>query len=230
MTAAPHTPDDPLLAAELALSLLEGDEARAARTRLLNDRDFAAEVQAWEEHLASLEDPADALSPSPSAKRALDARLFGAAQRPRWWGWPAFGIGSALTAAALIAFIVIDPFAPPPKKFGPANVAVAELAATDGSLRMTAVLNHADRTVYLAMAGAGAATGRAYQLWGLPAQGNPVSIGVLPAGENASFVAPAVLVPELPGLRIAISDEPAGGSPTGQPTGPVLAVGELVEF
>lgn len=65
--------------------------------------------------------------------------------------------------------------------------------------------------------------GKSYQLWLLPAGGPPVSLGVLP--ERGAIDIP--LDGDLPtrlltAAGIAVSLEPAGGSPTGQPTGPVV--------
>ena len=233
MSDRPDIPEreDPLLAAEAALRLLEGSEARAAERRRVADPAFDREVEAWEARFAELALDIDEVVPPAAAKAGLDARLFGVPKAERrGWFWPGFGLASFASALALAAVLVFDPFAPPqPRQFGPANVAVAELVAEDASIRLTAVLDHDTGTMYMTQR-AGAEPGRSLQLWGLPADGDPVSIGVLPATGPAEFAAPAVLVPELPGLVVAISDEPEGGSPTGQPTGAILAVGELIEF
>lgn len=235
MSDRPDIPeaDDPLLAAELALRLLEGEEAQAAARLRVTDAAFDAEVSAWEARFAELALDIDEVMPPAAAKAGLDARLFGHPEKEQSRGsfWPGFGVASFVSALALAAVLVFDPFAPPaPRQFGPANVAVAELVAEDASFQLTAVLDHDTGTMYLTQSQGGAAPGRSLQMWGLPADGDPVSIGVLPASGPAEFQAPRVLVPELPGLIVAISDEPEGGSPTGQPTGAVLAVGELIEF
>jgi anti-sigma-K factor RskA len=67
---------------------------------------------------------------------------------------------------------------------------------------------------------------RAYELWALPENGRPpVSLGLLPRSgtlrRSLSAVQRAAL---LSSNHIAVSLEPAGGSPTGSPTGPVLYV------
>jgi anti-sigma-K factor RskA len=66
------------------------------------------------------------------------------------------------------------------------------------------------------------------ELWVLPAQGNPVSLGLLPRTGDARRVLTAAQRAALAGAKqLAVSLEPTGGSPTGLPTGPVLHVAEL---
>ncbi|RVC43305.1 anti-sigma factor, partial [Mesorhizobium sp. M4B.F.Ca.ET.088.02.2.1] len=56
----------------------------------------------------------------------------------------------------------------------------------------------------------------------------PVSMGVIPAGQITHMaVTPAVEQKLAQGAVLAVSVEPVGGSPTGQPTGPVVAAGDL---
>jgi anti-sigma-K factor RskA len=82
----------------------------------------------------------------------------------------------------------------------------------------------AERTLHITVVGAPAAQpGRSYELWMLPEGGVPVSLGVLPErGEQAVALADAALAVLAGASALAVSLEPAGGSPTGQPTGPVL--------
>ena len=69
----------------------------------------------------------------------------------------------------------------------------------------------------------------AYELWALPRDGKPaVSLGLMPRNGKVERALTAVQRNGLLGSnRIAVSLEPAGGSPTGQPTGPVLFVAEM---
>ena len=55
----------------------------------------------------------------------------------------------------------------------------------------------------------------------------PDSLGVLPQDAASRITLPEALRGKLVGSVLAISDEPEGGSPTGAPTGAVLATGEL---
>ena len=66
----------------------------------------------------------------------------------------------------------------------------------------------------------------AYELWALPEKAKPpVSLGLLPRlGILKRELSAAQRVALLNSRHVAVSLEPAGGSPTGSPTGPVLYV------
>ncbi len=69
---------------------------------------------------------------------------------------------------------------------------------------------------------------RVPELWLLPADRPPVSLGLLePAGDNRRPLTPEVERMLQAGAMLAVSLEPPGGSPTGQPTGPVVSTGQL---
>ena len=73
--------------------------------------------------------------------------------------------------------------------------------------------------------------GRSLELWALPRGGKPRSLGVVSPQNrmNLKLVAAAdQALGDVPAL--AISLEPPGGSPTGQPTGPVLYSGPCVKY
>ncbi|WP_236197548.1 anti-sigma factor, partial [Pseudomonas glycinae] len=65
-------------------------------------------------------------------------------------------------------------------------------------------------------------------MWVIPSDGKPVSLGVIPPGGDGEIKlggAQKAFIGE--SITLAISLEPEGGSPTGQPTGPVLYQGVL---
>lgn len=69
---------------------------------------------------------------------------------------------------------------------------------------------------------------KSLQLWALPQQGGPQSLGVLGGDAVVRLTAAAGAVAQVPAL--AISLEPKGGVPAGSgPTGPVLFKGALIE-
>ena len=71
--------------------------------------------------------------------------------------------------------------------------------------------------------------GMAFELWALPAGGRPpVSLGLMPrSGSLSRPLSPSQRAALLQSDHVAVSLEPAGGSPTGSPTGPVLYVADL---
>jgi anti-sigma-K factor RskA len=62
------------------------------------------------------------------------------------------------------------------------------------------------------------------ELWAVPASGAPRSLGLVRA-DTATTVLRARLLDNT--AAFAISIEPAGGSPSGQPTGPIVSLGKL---
>jgi anti-sigma-K factor RskA len=68
------------------------------------------------------------------------------------------------------------------------------------------------------------ALNKALELWAVPAQGAPRSLGLVSA-QGATTVLRAALLKET--AAFAVSVEPPGGSPTGAPTGPIISVGKL---
>jgi len=64
---------------------------------------------------------------------------------------------------------------------------------------------------------------KAYQLWLVPTDGNPISAGIMTTGTNTHVL--ATVPPGTQAKAFAVTLQPTGGSP--QPTGPKLLVGAL---
>jgi anti-sigma-K factor RskA len=68
---------------------------------------------------------------------------------------------------------------------------------------------------------------QSYELWLIPAGEKPIAVAVL-GSLDASFPLPETQRGRLrAGATLAVSTEPAGGSPTGQPTGTVILAGTI---
>jgi anti-sigma-K factor RskA len=66
------------------------------------------------------------------------------------------------------------------------------------------------------------------ELWLIPPGEKPHSLGLIDPDRPVTISVPASLLPKVNSEAIlAVSLEPPGGSPTGQPTGPVIANGKL---
>ena len=75
------------------------------------------------------------------------------------------------------------------------------------------------------------AADKSFELWILPPDKSaPVSLGLLPQHGNQQLVVSAKTAALLQQSGLAVSLEPVGGSPTGQPTGAVLYQGKLTEI
>lgn len=219
-------PGDPdLAAAEYVLGTLPSDQARALEALVMADPVVAASLRAWEARLA----PLAAVVPPVPPPRDLWRRLAlatgiedAARRRPklsfagRVWGnlavWRGVSFGSALAAAAL-AFALLRP----PASADPGLVAALSPSGAPGAAFVVRI--GADGSgVIMATGLAPVVPGRSLELWALvPDAAAPVSLGVLPLDGRARLRAPARA-----GTQILVSNEPSGGSPTGQPTGPVL--------
>lgn len=213
---------DELLAAEYVLGTLASEERRAARARAEVDGAFAARIRAWEHRLEPLNDGYDE-APAPDLLPQIEARLFAArppAPRRRWlrFGWGGGALATTVIAAAV--FLAVTFWQP-----GPAPVVLqADLTAEDVDLRFAARWDASAGLLELTRAqGEPAPSGQDYELWLIDETGVPRSLGLLrePVTQVSALLAP--------GLTLAVSLEPEGGSPDEGPTGPVLALAVLNE-
>ena len=189
-----------------------------AAARAKADPVFASRVAAWETRLAPLNDdfaPLDA----PNLMPKIEARLFPVADRPRRgisWGF----LGGAITAGVLAVAILMSQ---DPVRTGP--VLTAQLASATEQLAFAARFDASAETLTLTRTGGtAAASDKDLQLWVIGADGVPSSLGLLRADE-VTVVAKGLA----PGLVLAVSLEPLGGSPKAVPTGPVLITGVLAQ-
>lgn len=210
-----------LTAAELALGLLEGEERAAALRRVIAEPAFAREVEAWRQRLSGLfEDYADVPAPETVAQRLAAPDKQPAKRR----AWPIVAALSAL-AATLALFFVMRPV-PEPVRASP-QLMVASLILTDKSAALPVVVELQSGDMHVTGASP-APKGKSGELWLIGSDGVPKALGVLAASGNSRMTLPADMRARMTdGVTLAISIEPVGGSPTGQPTGPVVASGKL---
>jgi anti-sigma-K factor RskA len=72
---------------------------------------------------------------------------------------------------------------------------------------------------------------RTLELWLIPPGDRPHSLGLIEPGKPVRIQMPPALVERLTNsASLAVSLEPAGGSPTGLPTGAVVASGKLINL
>ena len=221
-------PED-IAAAELALGLLEGEERGAALRRVLAEPGFAAQVEWWRLRLAGLFDLWPERAAPPHLAARIEASLDGTpapAQTSRF-AWPALAAVTSAIAASLLLFVMVrpEPTVPVPQPIPvarPTSVLVAMLG--DAKSPVAAVYDPANGALRVA-AGPGVPEARVAQLWVIGGDGVPHSLGLL-SGRPTSLAPKGVDRGRIaPGATLAISVEPLGGSPTGLPTGPVVATG-----
>ena len=229
-----HGPDegsDDVLAAEYVLGALQADARAAATLRIETDPVFARLVERWESHLSPLAAAYASADPPPAVKAAIDRRLFAV---PPGREAPAAGrLWSSLVlwrglAAAAFAALVLAVAVPLLKPTAPALRYVASLSSGDSDVRYVAVYDPSSGDVRLRHLSGEREGGRDFELWMIEGDKPPVSMGVIPAGSSVDLpVDPAARDRLQAGTTLAISLEPTGGSTTGQPTGPVISMGDL---
>jgi len=229
----PERGGDDLLAAEYVLGVLAADERQIASRRIDAETAFARLVDAWEMRFAPMAAAYAAVEPPASIKVAIDRRLFASSASASavpsggLWASLAFWRGVAAAAIAALAIYVAVPYVNPPAP-QPAARLVASLAADNSNVKYLAVYDAARHEVGLSLVSGDHGAGKDFELWMIEGKNAPVSMGVIPAGQTARMaVTPAVQQKLAQGAVLAVSLEPAGGSPTGQPTGPVVAAGDL---
>lgn len=217
MTQTPTQDDDGVLAAEYVVGLLSKDERQAVETRARTDQTFAAEIMAWEAYFAGLNADYGTLQPSDKIKKAIDKRLFGAAfARSRRWGWAAGLVAAFLTVAVILNWLTIET--------GDAPHMIAQLESGESAYRFAVDIGAAGTEIEIALTAGDLVANRVFELWLLPDGEAPRSLGTF---EQAGRLTSDTVSQLRDGSVLAVSLEPVGGSPTGAPTGPVLAVGVL---
>ncbi|WP_294039805.1 anti-sigma factor [Sphingomonas sp.] len=214
-----------MTAAELAIGLLDGEERAAALRRVIADPAFAREVESWRNRLAGLfDDYTEVEAPASVAARLAKPQD---AAKPRS-AWPILALATALAAAVALFFVsrpVPTPLQVPVAQ--PHPIMVASLMMTDKSASVPAMIDMTTGEMTIPHANM-APAGKSAQLWMIGSDGVPKPMGLLAAaGTSRMTLAPGQRGQLAAGITLAVSIEPAGGSPTGKPTGPVVASGKL---
>jgi anti-sigma-K factor RskA len=223
-------PDDPdaALAAEYVLRLLDPAEEAACAARIERDPAFAAEVARWQDDLSALDGEFGTAAPPPGLARRVEERLFGRQPGLLARLWSSAGLWRAVAAAAVVAAVV---FGRPAPEVGAPEL-VATVAPTVGDVQLVALLDRDAGLIRFTRLAGEAPPGRSLELWLLPEGATaPASLGVVPSEARFAVAIPTGLAPQVgPGTAILVSSEQAGGSPTGQPQGDVLAQGAVSEL
>jgi len=237
--ARPDSPEDrDVLAGEYVLGTLDSGERADAERLRASDPDFANAIAAWEHRLDPLNAAVASVTPPEGLFQRIEARLGETAVRAvapsativklerRVRTWRAATVAMAALAASLIGFIVAAPREPVAHRF------VAAVQQGDQQPVFVVAVDTAKGIIAVRpVAARPPESGRDYELWAVGGgRPRPQSLGLitlsdvnLPVARLESDKAAAI-----GDTVFAVSLEPLGGSPTGQPTGPVLWTGKLV--
>ena len=241
MSSAPELTGDEALAAEYVLRLLDGEALLAARGRLNSDPAFAHLVAEWEERLAPLLNEIPGEAPPAELWSRIEASLGEAGNgatihtlRRKAAVWRTYSAAVTALAAALMLVLALDVtkddpvIRQPAPQAAAAETLVASLASEGGPAALIITYDAASRSLVATPAVLQGAAGHSHELWVLPASGAPRSLGIVTAGRSRKIVIPPALLKAIgANATLAVSVEPEGGSPTGLPTGPVIATGQL---
>lgn len=223
-----HVPDD-VLAGEYVLGVLSAGARRVVERRMAADKAFAALVETWQEDLSSFNDDYREATPAPVVFTGIERRLFGpaATDAPRTGLWDAAGLWrwvSLGTSLVAVAALIYSSGAFREQQTG--VPLIAELSAPDNQVNLLASFDASSGRLRIVPVAAGRPQEKSLQLWLVPGSGNPRPLGVFQPSGEGELVIPAELRSTIgDGATLAVSLEPFGGSPTGLPTGPIVASG-----
>ena len=240
--------DREALAAEYVLGTLDADERARAQLMIETDAPFATLVHAWEKKLGELHHTVEPVEPPAHVWQSIVSRLGGDAAQggadiidltKRMRRWRGAAMVSGALAASLMMFVAVKETSP--------NLLPGFLRPADPDQRFVAVLQEGNGAPGFVMTvdlksksfsvrkvvGSDAPPGHSYQMWFVHPSfpGGPRSLGVFQDRAPDIKATLAQYGPEiLHNATYAVSIEPAGGSPTGSPTGPVPYHGKLIEL
>lgn len=226
------------LAAEYVLGTLSARARRRFEINLKDNPALRRAVAEWEKRLTPLALALPEVEPPSRVWQAIESRIRpGRQARPGIWEslsfWRFSSIASGLVALALLILMALPGPEAPPADGTRMVVVMNDLKTRDAAMTASwepgkpgkrvmriRVIGHADM-----------APGTAWELWMLPGEDQkPVSLGLITTHDAQTVIVPEPLAAKLDQAQgLAMSVEPAGGSPTGLPTGPVLYAGQCVK-
>jgi anti-sigma-K factor RskA len=217
------------LCAEYVIGTLRGAARKRFERAVADEPLVASRVNYWL-HRAKLKPAADhVVQPSPAVWKAIARDVNLAAYLPPWYARLTLWRNWAVAASTALVLVLGSQWLLPILKAPVELQNVAQLKGDGAAAGVAAALSRdgkqlalkADRAVI-------ASAQQSYELWLLPADGSaPISLAVL-GSLDAQIAVPAAQVGRIArGAKLAVSVEPAGGSKTGAPTGPVILVGAV---
>ncbi|TSD85051.1 hypothetical protein FFK22_029500 [Mycobacterium sp. KBS0706] len=229
--------------AEYVLGTLPPEDRAAFERELAADPALKAEVTAWERRLAGLAAQVPPVEPGPQVwatleraigpeapaapagpavlQRSAEARLLRSRAR-----WRSAALAAGALAAGLAAFLLL------PRSELPARPD-SYVAVVNRGGDLPALIVRVDTRAGLVQVRpvrAEVPADRSLELWFVAAGAAPRSLGLIDADDRKRLAIPEALRgTALGGGTLAVSVEPAGGSPTGAPTGPVVYSGTLID-
>lgn len=228
------------LSAAYVLGTLKGGARRRFEVVLKNSALAQREVAEWQDRLHPLAEFSPAVTPPPRVWQAIQRQLALPRQTDQaspWAFWLGLrndlsfwrGLGLVSTTVATILFAILSVKQPEPA--APTASYVAMLADDKAQAAML-ITGDAGRHRLIArvIAHQTLATDKSLELWAVPKDGPPRSLGLVAADGSIDLPLPENVTPQSIPL-LAVSLEPKGGSPNPNgPTGPILFKGAWVQI
>lgn len=215
------------LAAEYVLGTLQGQARRRLEHMLPTHVGMREKIAYWEQQLGPL---GSSLTPQ-AVPEAVWSGIHQRLQPPRgivvhgrfWqrWAWVSTAI-----AASLAAVLVLQPGTLPRSTEPLRDVAIL---TSDSNEAHWIVRSNADHELQLSVLGrVTVASNKSLELWAIPANGSPQSLGVLTLTHGHATLALNAMQQQSVrhATLLAVSIETHGGSTTGLPAGPVIFTGK----
>lgn len=229
-----------MLAAQYVLGTLRGGARRRFERWLADDATLRQAVAQWQGRLHPMAEFAPAAQPSPAVWTAIEKQLdlrsapINQSRKSFWLGlredlgfWRGLGMASTALATILATVLLIRA----PELAAPAANYVATLADEKAQTVMVITGDARRRQLTVkVVTQQQVAADRSLELWALPKEGAPRSLGLVAANGTVTLPLPENATPESTPV-LAISLEPKGGSPNpNAPSGPVIYKGTWVRI
>ena len=214
------------LAADYAIGLMPATARRRFDRLLLDDAALRAELGHWQDALASLTGALPERPVPGHVWAGIQARiephvLQVPAKKPLWMNVRLLGAAFAVVLALFVGVLY-------QRDTGAQYNATLVSAGQQPALQVRAFADHLQVEPLVLAA---VEPTRDLELWAIAPGAKPVSLGVVPsAGKGRIQLTKQQQALLKAPLTLAVSLEPHGGSPTGQPTGPVLYQGQLASL
>jgi anti-sigma-K factor RskA len=221
------------LAADYVAGTLRGPARRRFESLLPAHPLLRAAVRGWQDRLMPLTATLAPQKPPAEVWKRIEARI-GAAPAPvvtapvGWWAGLAVwrGLTGIATVAAISLSVLLaapDPARPPIVVVLNATGPAAAGAVVPASF-VASISGDGRAMVTKPITTVSVSPDRALELWAVPAQGDPRSLGLI-SGDGTTIVKRGRVLENTAALAVTL--EPPSGSPTGKPTGPIVYLGKL---
>ena len=215
------------LAAEYVAGTLRGGARRRFESLLPAHALLREATRVWQERLMPLTASIAPVQPSAEVWRRVSQRIGGEVAEAGAWQRLSFwrGLTAVASVAAIgLAVLLANPRALPP----PVVVVLAATSAVPGGVQAASlgasISGDGATLVTRPIVPVSVQADRSLELWAVPKDGAPRSLGVLPGGSGTVALRGSVLA----GVdTLAVTIEPLGGSPTGKATGPIVYAGKF---